>query len=361
MDRKIHPEMLNIIRTEYAKELRENTSLFTLVPRIALSVDAMLAKYDKIPSVSKVSGEVRGHIWTEDKVQVMKIKQGRRNVDKGRSTDSKRFCAGCFYLGNKVSAKINFKHHPADCPRGSAMVALLEAEEEHDDPGKILKVNASPMPKNAEQVPAIQTKISSCKKGQLESFAVNSDERILLETNVIESCIFRLNAVMQKASSPALNIKLNNASGIAVVDEGSELNCIDECFVRSSGCETINTKVGAKGAGNSDISIGGQTRHPVIIKIRGENYLASIDLGICLVVKNLGANVLIGQPAKENHEIVTIPHLKEICFKDMNGIKRRCCMLKRGRKVEDQVTAEVMRVEEDIIVYPGDSFNYKPD
>ena len=161
---KIHPEMLNIIRTEYAKELRENTSLFTLVPRIALSVDAMLAKYDKIPSVSKVSGEVRGQISTEDKVQVMKIKQGRRNVDKGRSTDSKRFCAGCFYLGNKVSAKINFKHHPADCPRGSAMVALLEAEEEHDDPGKILKVNASPMPKNAEQVPAIQKRSVAVKR-----------------------------------------------------------------------------------------------------------------------------------------------------------------------------------------------------
>ena len=122
---KIHPDLLSIIRTEYAKELREDTALFTLVPRISLSVDAMLAKYDKLPSVAKISGEVRGQEAAVVDAQVMKVKQGGgRNFKHSRARDAKRFCAGCFYLGNKVSTKIDFKHFPTDCPRSSAMIAL---------------------------------------------------------------------------------------------------------------------------------------------------------------------------------------------------------------------------------------------
>ena len=142
---KIHPDLMTIIRTEYAKELREDVSLFTLVPRKSLSIDAMLAKYDKIPSIANLAGEVCGQETTGDKAQVMKVKhnRGRNFKNNGQSTDAKKSCAGCFYLGNKVSVNINFKHFPNDCPRSSAMVALLEPEEEHDDAGKILKFNVS--------------------------------------------------------------------------------------------------------------------------------------------------------------------------------------------------------------------------
>ena len=52
--KKIHPDLLKIVRTEYAKELRDNTAIAALVPRISLSIDAMLAKYDKIPAVTMV-------------------------------------------------------------------------------------------------------------------------------------------------------------------------------------------------------------------------------------------------------------------------------------------------------------------
>ena len=52
---KIHPELLSIIRTEYSKELRDNMPLSSLVPRISLSIDALLLKYDKMPAIAKVS------------------------------------------------------------------------------------------------------------------------------------------------------------------------------------------------------------------------------------------------------------------------------------------------------------------
>ena len=50
--RKIHPELLNIVRTEYSLELRNNSSLASLVPRISVSIDSLLTKYDKIGQVN---------------------------------------------------------------------------------------------------------------------------------------------------------------------------------------------------------------------------------------------------------------------------------------------------------------------
>ena len=69
---KIHPDLLDIVRTEYSKELRDNTPLSLLVPRIALCVDALLAKYDKTPAIARTSAAdtAQGH---EDNVKVQKI------------------------------------------------------------------------------------------------------------------------------------------------------------------------------------------------------------------------------------------------------------------------------------------------
>ena len=219
-------------------------------------------------------------------------------------------------------------------------------------------MTASSAPKNDQQDPATPRKTNNHLEGLMLTSAGVSCEQFLIKNETVESCIFRLNAAIQKAPSPALNIKLNDTSGIAIIDEGSELNCVDEAFIKLSGCEMISTNVGAKGAGDYNIAIGGQTKDPVHVSICGEDYVAPIDLGICLVVKNLGASVLIGQPAKEDHEIVTIPHHKEIYFKDIEGCDRKCAMLKRSRKLEAKATAEVMRLEEDKLVYLGDSIIY---
>ena len=39
------------------------------------------------------------------------------------------------------------------------------------------------------------------------------------------------------------------------------------------------------------------------------------DLGRCIVVRNLSADMLIGEPGNMDNKIVTIPHLKKIKLK----------------------------------------------
>ena len=123
---KILPDLLDIVRTEYSKELRDNTPLSLLVPRIALCVDALLAKYDKTPAIARASADntAQGH---EDNAKVHKINYGNKNYHnihtRGRGNsrggyqnqfrpNEKKFCPGCYYLGNRIAANINYKHSP---------------------------------------------------------------------------------------------------------------------------------------------------------------------------------------------------------------------------------------------------------
>ena len=74
---KIHPDLLSIIRTEYSKELRDNVAMSQLVPRISMSIDALLAKYEKVPAVNKLSlqDEVHGQ---DDPADVYRVQGGRQ-------------------------------------------------------------------------------------------------------------------------------------------------------------------------------------------------------------------------------------------------------------------------------------------
>ena len=136
---KIHPDLLTIIRTEFSKELRDNVPLSSLVPRISLSIDALLMKYDKVPLAAKVDIEAHGQ---KEAMNVMKVKNSSytnvtEKFDQKRSGKSKkRFCPGCFYMGNRSGAKMNFKHFPDECPRSTAIVAMLEAEEVEFEQGR---------------------------------------------------------------------------------------------------------------------------------------------------------------------------------------------------------------------------------
>ena len=45
---KINPQLIDIVKTEYSRELRENQQLVQLVPRIAVNIDSMLARHDVV-------------------------------------------------------------------------------------------------------------------------------------------------------------------------------------------------------------------------------------------------------------------------------------------------------------------------
>ena len=53
--RKINPQLVNIIKTEYSRELRENVQLSELVPRISTNIDALLTRHDIVGGIDSVN------------------------------------------------------------------------------------------------------------------------------------------------------------------------------------------------------------------------------------------------------------------------------------------------------------------
>lgn len=65
---KINPQLIDIVKTEYSRELRDNTQLIQLVPRIANNIEAMLSRHDIIGGVEQLSLAGDGDDMSVDKV-----------------------------------------------------------------------------------------------------------------------------------------------------------------------------------------------------------------------------------------------------------------------------------------------------
>ena len=53
--RKTNPALIGIVRTKYSTELRANTQLAHLVPRIATNIDSLLQRYEQGNLTNKIN------------------------------------------------------------------------------------------------------------------------------------------------------------------------------------------------------------------------------------------------------------------------------------------------------------------
>ena len=98
----------------------------------------------------------------------------------------------------------------------------------------------------------------------------------------------------------------------ATVDEGSEINCLDEGFASKNGIKFERTDCKATAAGSTVMKLSGQTYNDITVTIRHKGKPIVWKLGRLVVVKNLGVDLLVGEPAKIDNEIVTFPHKRLI-------------------------------------------------
>ena len=116
---------------------------------------------------------------------------------------------------------------------------------------------------------------------------------------------------------------------VITIDEGAELNCIDEEFCLKNKIEFIKTDETATAAGQHKMILSGQTKRDLIL-IPTENKRVQWNLGRCVVVKNLGNAILLGGPGKKDNKINTIPHSQAIMTIDVDDqeVKLSSCQNK---------------------------------
>ena len=92
---------------------------------------------------------------------------------------------------------------------------------------------------------------------------------------------------------------VNGRFSLSTIDEGSEINCMDEGFAIRSNINFVPTVCMATAAGSTAMKLAGQTKENVIMAVQGTTKPVVWNLGNMVVVRNLGTNILIGEPGRK--------------------------------------------------------------
>ena len=350
--RKIHPELINIVRTEYSLELRENKPLASLVPRIAVNVDNLLSKYDKIGGVNAVmSNNNEGQDLNVNRTFV------KKSFNKNRDAQTP-FCPGCFNIAKKSNIQLHYKHLASQCPRKAA-VQMLQAQDVEldvdqlaidDIDGKFYSCDN--LHSNLKQVKtqhADQPSTSICFNVNTSASYQNMDHIIAAIKTTVDS--------FRKENSPTLCCTINSQSVVCIVDEGSVINCCSFTFAKRVGLPIEPVKCAAIGANKSPMSVAGITKHDVYANVMGAANPCQIVISRLIVIKDLGTDILLGQPTKVDNCIITIPHRSQIKFKCIEG-SEYTVSYPLGNKCSNNLH-DVLKLDISTTLYPGDNYVYQ--
>ena len=132
-----------------------------------------------------------------------------------------------------------------------------------------------------------------------------------------------INTGVRKSTSPCILARLGKAPVYMTIDEGSEVNCIDESFAARNAVTFVPTKCRATAAGSTNMILAGQTKEDIVLTFDHNKEKVILFVGKMIVVKNLGVNILLGEPGKRDNAIVTIPHERMVEFSSDKGKRIR--------------------------------------
>ena len=320
---RINPKLIDIIKHEYATDLKNGIQLYALMPRIAKSVDSLLARHDSM-NVGKVDTYDNNlDIYDGDKVTVNRFQQSSRKLNK-KNNSANFNCSHCCFLKKVLQLPdLKTNHALESCPRNSGKIRICVNQDDTESGDTIHKetfnhdahfqkttpIKTSEFGSNSEDILYNDYDLPQI----LSSSSTSSNISDLSHPNICkltEEIKMRISA--RKSSSPALLAFLGKLKIIPIIDEGAELSVMDAALALKANIPVISTSHSASAAGSSKLNVTGQTRDDIVITSTFGTSTIPIYLGKVIVVPNLGCDMLIGEPAKQDNKIFTIPHLKMI-------------------------------------------------
>ena len=167
--------------------------------------------------------------------------------------------------------------------------------------------------------------------------------------------VLSLQTNIRKECSPKLRTVIRGSFVDSIIDEGSELNCICSSVAARCGLRYEPIKIKAMAAGSNTMKLLGVIPNDVVLNVCDAKDPAEIPLKNDVVVKNLGPNVLIGEPGKMDNNIVTFPKQKLIQLTSKEGRSIRLPYHSHcGTPLKDY---QAYSVKEDVKLYPLKTFN----
>ena len=348
--KKIDTRLVSIVKTEYSKDLKSGTPLAALVRDIAENVDSLLQRYANQPSsVNSVSGDYADtqdsqvyRVFNRPNQQQFRPRntnfRGRGQFSAQPSTPrfSSRFpmpsssnnfrCESCFNLGRRLSIKVDSSHLPQQCPQHNSVRSVQLPEETQDQ--------------EDHTVYATESGISS---QNIIPWTIDTVNKIMLIEKRMAS------GSLLKSKSPSITAKLGNIETSCLIDEGSEICCIDHDFAKQNNIFFSRTDESAVGAGSNRMKLMGETDHDIIVEVLPAKHQIHWSLGKCVVVLNLGCSILIGEPGKCINNILTDPVSKKITTVNIHGTS----ISLPYNKPNISNRSFICRVQETTVLYPN--------
>ena len=367
---KIDRRLLKLVRHEYARELREGTELVALVSRIAANMDDLLVKLEETkvhrfegPSGKKPFEKKSFKNWRggDDK------KKSGRDGARGRD---QLHCPHCKFLAKELEVRLPYNHSPTDCTNKKVQVRRVEDEaetstesetenfySEQESDGEPRSPPPSPLSSSSFQTkkstsqpaepPPIQRVLlpdSDCAEviSALRRLSHSRVSEILSEdSKLVLDAVTRIKQdVPTKAKSASILGDYNGTVFVNIVDGGAEINCLDLDLVERLGVPFVPTDAGATAAGEHKVALAGVTSSDFVFSVdfHGRSGIP-IDMQRAAVVRNLGADALLGEPAKRRNkldvvshqEIITIRYDGKVYHKGYHTVPRRKYRLARVR------------------------------
>ena len=120
-----------------------------------------------------------------------------------------------------------------------------------------------------------------------------------------------------------VSVTVQNRPALATIDEGSEINCLDEVFALRSNIVFISITCKALADGKSEMKLVGQTLNNVKLFLQNTDKPLVWNSGKSVVESNLGVDILIGEQGKADNMNGKIPHKKIINISGHNNTKIR--------------------------------------
>ena len=364
---KIDPKLVQIVRVEYSADLKDGKQLYELMPRVAKCIPQLLARHES-HGVKLIQDRSANEFDEEAQVSKVNVKSSKVNFKstKTKQKKSQFHCAHCEFLNKILKATIPTDHDPDKCNRKSVAIRQIQQESDDDDEES---VSGKSSPKTSSSLTPLSFQ-SSCQVPEtvrdrlgvdilpcdVLSNAISSsqclDNSLISDLEAKIRSITKMPSNASKAKSPSFLGLISSTQVIAVVDEGAEINVLDKKIADLLCLEVTMTPKLAKAAGGSQLSIVGQSATPLVLEALTAAGKVPINLGNVIVVDKLGCDVLVGEPAKGENNIITIPSKKLILFshKGKTVVEPYLNVNKAGD------TYAVGRVSKKTTLYPGDSY-----
>ena len=323
---KINPNLVGIVRLEKSKDLKNGQQLHSLVHDISKNIDDWLVRHGKTKDGDNVVRNVR---WDSSQRGTSRGRgsfRGRFRGSYNSRPGSNMFCPGCNYLSKELHLNVDFAHFPAQCPRKRSVLRLLKLEEANLDGEDNLDQPVEPEQDDDQD---------TSPEGK-DLFSQNDNANV---------------RKIWKAKSPELDAFIFDTKVKAIIDEGSEISAISSELQSKLKLPLSRTVELARTADLQNLTTRGETSDAIQLKVPTLQGFTLWSLGQCLVIDNLGCDVLVGEPAKVFNNICTNPSLKQATCIDQNK------NVKVVPYSKNECNVFKVNIEKKSTVYPNEVFH----